>query len=326
MQNEIENHIARILSGEASAEDYFMLTQWLNEDERHKEEFQLLQTYWNAKVSVTEVPQVNESINIVLNKIANEENKKNRKKILYRFIGIAAIICILFILPSIWITEEESKIAQEYYTYITSDSKSNIVLSDGTKVVLNKNSKLTYSNQYGMQTRMVQLDGEAYFDVMHDKKHPFEVKMGDSKITVLGTIFNVKAFMQNECITATLIEGSILFENANQKVKITPNQQLKYNKNSSNVTIDTVNVDYTTAWKDDIYKYKSIELQELIQHLEQLYDVRIILAEEKSLKKEHVSGSFYCSLPINEVLDIITRSTRLHWFIKDDIYYIEPDV
>lgn len=326
MQNDIDNHIARILSGEASAEDYYMLTQWLNEDERHKEEFQLLQTYWKAKVSIIEVPQVNESVNLVLNKIAYQENRKSKKQLLYRFIGIAAMFCIVAVSLFISFTKQSPKIDKEYYTYVTSDSKSDIVLSDGTKVILNKHSKLTYSNQYGTRMRMVQLDGEAYFDVMPDKEHPFEVKMGESKITVLGTVFNMKAFSQNECIIATLIEGSIQFENTNQKIKINPNQQLKYNKKSSNVTIDTVDVDNTIAWKDNLYKYKSVELQELMWQLEQQYNVRIKLPENKSLKKMRVSGSFYSTQPINEVLDIIKKSTRLHWFIKNGIYYIEPNV
>lgn len=326
MQNDIDNHIAKILSSEASAEDYYMLSQWLDEDKCHKEEFQLLQTYWNAKVSIIEGPQADKSVNLVLNKIADHENVRKKRQILYKFIGVAAIICILFVLQLFWLTERNLIVTKEYYTYATSDSKSDIVLSDGTKIILNKNSKLTYSNQYGTNTRTVQLDGEAFFDVMLDKEHPFEVEMGESKITVLGTIFNVRAFLQNEYITATLIEGSIQFENTDQKVRINPNQQLKYNKKSSNVTIDTVDVDYAIAWKDDLYKYKSIELQEFIEKLERQYEVRIILSNQDDIKKMHVSGSFYGSQPIHEVLDIMKRSTRLHWFVKNGIYYIEYDV
>lgn len=326
MKDDMDNHIARILSGEASAEDYYVFSQWINEDERHKEEFRLLQDYWDASVSVTDMPRGDESVNLVLNKIAAQERKKNKRQVVYAFAGIVAMFCLLFAVSLAWLPGQKTKTVREYYTYVTSDSKSDLLLSDGTKIILNKNSRLTYSNQYGEEIRWVQLDGEAYFDVMPDKEHPFEVRMGESKITVLGTVFNVKAFLQGECIIATLVEGSIQFENSGQKVKINPNQQLKYDKKQSNVTINTVDVDYAVAWKDGMFKYKSVELQELIRQLEKHYHVRIILPERSSFQKMRVSGSFYCNQPIGEVLDIIKRSMPLHWQVRNGIYYIKPDV
>ena len=85
----------------------------------------------------------------------------------------------------------------------------NVPLPDGTVIQLNNHSKLIYPERFAGDSREVFLEGEAYFDVKHDKKHPFIVRAGELKIRVLGTKFTVNASSQSPQITATLLEGSI---------------------------------------------------------------------------------------------------------------------
>ena len=86
--------------------------------------------------------------------------------------------------------------------------KATIELPDGTNVVLNSASQLSYLNNFGEKVRRVQLNGEAYFKVAHDEKHAFIVQIGDLEVKVLGTSFNVSAYEDAKDVTVVLWKES----------------------------------------------------------------------------------------------------------------------
>lgn len=319
--DKIEYHIANLFSGEVSSVDVLAVSDWLNEDAGHRLEFQLLESYWNAQVDI--VPASDPaSFERVIDKIKAQARRKRSVRRLYLFASSVAATLILA-LSAFFIFNDSSGKHYEYYTYLAGDSKSDITLDDGTQVVLNKHSRLTCSNRYGAEKRAVRLDGEAFFRVMPDEERPFEVEMEESKIVVLGTTFDVKAFAGQELITATLLEGSIRFESPRQTVVISPDQQLTYNKKGANITVETVDADYETSWIDNLVQYKSVRLRDLVKELEAAYRVRIILPKNTKIAMQEVSGAFTERQKIEEVLDIITRSLRLQWHKQGGEYYIE---
>lgn len=97
----------------------------------------------------------------------------------------------------------------------TSLSKTRILLPDGTQVVLNKNSKLSYNKDFGHSKREIALVGEAYFDVARNESVPLSVQAGPVRITVLGTAFNVRAYTGDSIVEAALIRGSIEVSSTN---------------------------------------------------------------------------------------------------------------
>lgn len=317
----IECHIARIFSGEASSEDVLAVSDWLNEDAGRRAEFRLLESYWNARVDSVFGPEA-ASFERVIDKInARDARKRSLRRLCWVASSVAA--CVLLVLSAFLVFKDSSAERCDYYTYLAGDSKCAITLDDGTRVVLNKHSRLTCSGRYGARKRTVQLNGEAFFRVMPDKEHPFEVEMGDSKISVLGTAFAVKAFAGQDLLTATLLEGSIRFESPRQKVVISPGQQLRYNKKGADLTVETVDVRYETSWKDDLVQYRSVRLAELVKELEAAYGIRIRLPQDPRIASQEVSGAFTRQQEIGEVLDIITRSLRLQWRRQGSDYYIE---
>ena len=100
----------------------------------------------------------------------------------------------------------------------------NIELEDGSIVYLNSDSKLKYPSIFCGKERIVELEGEAYFKVKKDKKHPFIVKTRGINIRVLGTSFNVNSYKENKNIITTLIEGSVKIKTKDKKVVLKPNQ------------------------------------------------------------------------------------------------------
>ena len=91
-------------------------------------------------------------------------------------------------------------------------SRAQFSLSDGTTVTLNAGSRLKYDNRFGINDRVVQLEGEGYFKVAKDSKRPFTVKTSHLNVRALGTAFNVKAYSDDKTIETTLVEGSVKIE------------------------------------------------------------------------------------------------------------------
>ena len=324
MENSIDHIITRILSGNSSSEDFLSLSEWLNADEKNKKEFRLLKSYWDAEVSFSHSLMPNVSLDNLRKKIDDQSRQKRLRLIRFIATPIAAAIAFLVLFfATIHLNTREAKV-QQFYTYITDKNKSHFTLDDGTKIILNRNSRFTYSDAYGTDQRKVNLEGEAYFNVTKDSLKPFRITMGNSTITVLGTSFNLKNEIKSSSITATLIEGSICFETPEQKVLLKPGQQLSFNQQSNSLDIAHVDTEESISWKSELLRYKSIPFTELIQELEDKYQTRIIIKNKKLMKHDIIiSGSFSKKQSIEQILKVISQSLPFNWTYDNGIYYIQ---
>lgn len=320
MEYKIDHIIARVLSGESSSDDILKLSDWLNADHKNKDEFRKLKNYWDAEVSFRNSVAPEIALKKLRDKITAAERKKKLKQLLIVSLPIAACICLLITVSFLFYFNRKGD-PVEYYSYVSGNHKSEFTLTDGTKVVLNKDGKLTYSSSFGDKCRTVQLEGEAFFEVTKDSTRVFEVKMDQASIKVLGTKFNVKANLHENSIEATLVEGSIRFESETQKILLNPNQQLIFNKQTTKIDINNSSPESVIAWKDNINKYKSRTLKYLINDLEEKYHVKIVI-ENPRLVNVVVTGSFGADQTVIEALDVISRSIPMKWSKKDSIYYI----
>lgn len=318
MENKIEHIITHVLSGNASANDILVLSEWLNSDEKNKNEFQKLKCYWDAEVSFN----CSATPSLAFEKVQRKIKQHKQKRVWMFIVPVAAAVILLFIIPVFCSIQNMEK--EQLYIHLSDDSKSEFKLNDGTKVVLNKNSKLTYSNAYGKKKRQVKLVGEAYFEVTKDPQKPFEVEMDKTLISVLGTTFNVKAIENEDYITATLIQGSIRFESPQQQVVLLPNQQLRFVKSSDQIDVCSVDADQKIAWKDDLLRYKSISFIDLLKELESIYQVKFIITNQKLTDKSvTVSGTFSKQQSMEQILQIINKSFPIKWTYENGTYYIK---
>lgn len=326
MENKIDHIIARVLTGGASSEDIFFLSNWLNKNEWNKKTFLQIKGYWDAEISFHQSISPNLAIEKLRQKINRQEKKIKQKQAWLIFTPVAATIALLITVASLLFTDKKEDIvaAQQYYTYLTDKNRSDIVLNDGTKITLNKNSRLTYSDTYGKGHRTVKLEGEAYFEVTKDTANPFEVQIEDAEIIVLGTTFSVESNRQSNQITATLVEGSIRFESPNQQVMLTPNQQLVFNRSTSQIAVRAIDADKEIAWKDGLLKYHSVTLTHLLEDMEKQYNVQIIL-NNKKLKDPSItlSGTFSQDQSLEQILQVVSRSLPVQWTVKNGVYYVK---
>lgn len=198
MENRINHIIARVLSGESSSDDILSLSEWLNENEKNRDEFRRLKNYWDADVAFKHSVAPAFSADKLQQKINVQRRQTARRQLWRNAIPLIAAACLLFIFSTALFLYNTNDRISEHYTLLTDEHTSNFTMEDGTIITLNKNSRLSYSDKYGKDSRNVKLEGEAYFEVAKDPSKPFQVeiriddeRLADPSITVSGT-FNQK--------------------------------------------------------------------------------------------------------------------------------------
>lgn len=179
-----------------------------------------------------------------------------------------------------------------------------VTLSDGSVVHLNAASSLRFPNHFVGDKRIVELQGEAFFDVKHQKNKPFIVKVKNQfEVFVTGTQFNVKAYSENELSTTTLIEGEVkIITKDGDNHNLKPGD-IAYIGESVRVTIPS-SVDEITAWKDGLFVFDRTSLNEIMRQVSLWYDVDITF--EGQDKGKTFSGIVDKKNNASDVLKILT--------------------
>ena len=182
----------------------------------------------------------------------------------------------------------------------------NIVLADGTKVYLNAVSSIKYPTQFNGDQRIVELDGEAYFEVAKNKNKPFIVKSGDQDIEVLGTHFNVHAYDNESVVKTTLLEGSVAVNYKNQKGILKPGQQSNVSDKFNKITIKQVDTEAAIAWKNGRFKFDNADLKTVMRQLERWYGIKVEYRGDVS--DVRFNGGTFMNKNLSEVLKVLELS------------------
>lgn len=194
---------------------------------------------------------------------------------------------------------------------------SELVLSDGTRVWLNAGSSISYPSRFDKGQRSVYLKGEAFFEVKKDKKNPFLVETDQINIKVLGTSFNMDAYVGNKMIKTTLVEGKVEIQNK-AGVKLTemlPGQQAYYDTRSNKIHLSEVDTRFYYSWKEGKMTFLNEPLNEIAAKLERWYNVQFVFTGE-DIKALRYSGTFLKYKPLNQILEIIKLSSSIDYSIK----------
>lgn len=193
-------------------------------------------------------------------------------------------------------------------------------LPDKTVVWLNSDSKLRYPSHFDGATREVELEGEAYFEVHADKKHPFYVNMNNGmKVYAYGTKFNVNTYDEENYIETVLEEGkvNVIAPDHETTVVLSPGERLLYNKDTHNMTKEEVYVYEKIAWKDGKLIFRNTTLEDILDRLEKTYNVEITL--DNKLHKEYRYRATFTNEPITQILDYLSKSIQMKWQIKEPV-------
>ena len=200
----------------------------------------------------------------------------------------------------------------------------NLVLADGTSVVINADSKLSIPDRFEGKERRVRLEGEALFHVVKDAEHPFVVEMEGGDVTVLGTVFNVSAYSEEVCIQTTLVEGSVAFRGKGMKEVrvIVPGEQVTYDVQTNSVEVEKVDTGIYTAWAEGKWIIEGKRLEDIMKQLARWYDVSVFY-QNPEVKDLVFTGDLEKYSSCNVILDIISMTTSVEFELKDKMIIVK---
>ncbi|MDN5288008.1 MAG: hypothetical protein JWR38_4282 [Mucilaginibacter sp.] len=191
-----------------------------------------------------------------------------------------------------------------------------VILPDGSKVLLNAASSLRYPAAFTGKERKVELTGEAYFEVIHNAKSPFRVITGGQVVEDIGTHFNVNAYDDEHLIKTTLIEGSVKLSAKDRQVILKPGQQSRLNVDSADQgikVIEDANVEEAIAWKNGYFRFNNNKIPEIMRQLSRWYDVDIIY--KGPVTNEGLNGKISRFKNISQVLQMLESTGLVHFKI-----------
>jgi ferric-dicitrate binding protein FerR (iron transport regulator) len=190
--------------------------------------------------------------------------------------------------------------------------RTQITLSDNSSVWLNSGSKLIYPAHFASNKREVYLDGEAIFEVSHNKQKPFHVVTHDVEVKVLGTVFDLSAYNDDKTTSTVLESGSVEMKELGQsifntsKATMVPGMMAVYSKEASEITQAKVDVKQYTSWRDGYISCEKQSLGDILKKISRYYNISIQVSD-KSLENETFTGNLDLRNSATQVLAIIAE-------------------
>lgn len=212
--------------------------------------------------------------------------------------------------------EETGKAAKEtiYNTInIPKGGQYSLTLPDGSKVWLNSATSLKFPTQLNDKERVVELDGEAYFEVAKSKQ-PFLVKVKDMQVEVLGTHFNVMAYSDEANINTTLLEGKVRLSSGTTEVILKPGQQGLFTQ-AAGFKVKAADTEQALAWKNGYFNFNDEELASVMRKISRWYNVDIAFNNRNS--KLSYAGVISRFNNVSDVLNMLSLTGTVQFKIED---------
>lgn len=281
--------------------------RWLLKEDNKEEKIDVLKKEWD-NITVRKDSNTDAAFNTFLHNIGMEEIFEEKKHInIWKYVSVAAVIGgIISMTSTIYYLNEDKHDVSMLECYAPFKEIREITLPDGSKACLNSGSYILYPEDFRSDERNIYLVGEAVFDVARDKKKPFTVHSGKFAVTALGTKFNVKAYPEDDFLTATLLEGKIKVKCSDtEDYYLTPGQQLKHNRFTHQNELKEVDEEFVTAWQRGEIILSEASLKEIRLALETKYGIEIRFFGEDNLTDDLFSFTFKKDAKIEEVLEIM---------------------
>jgi transmembrane sensor len=194
-----------------------------------------------------------------------------------------------------------------------------LILSDGTKVFMNAASSIKYPTSFSGNERKVELKGEAYFEVAHNKKMPFRVETPSHQVEVLGTHFNVNAYDDEPAAKTTLLEGSVKINKAVDG-KIINEADYKILKPGEQATVKTdiqvanADVDEAIAWKNGVFIFNDEKIESIMRKISRWYNVDVDY--KGKITSEGFGGTVSRSKDISAILHVLEETGGVHFKVE----------
>ena len=300
------------LDGNSDVEAERKLWEFLSQSDENKQLFSQWESEWKLKRE--SAPRLSVLAGI-------ESRIAGRRRRMAAICSVAATLAVL-VVSSLFLLRNETVTPADVTGNMTvvetgPCDRTKVALPDGSTVWLNSCSRLSYKGDFNRSERRIELSGEAYFDVKSNPARMFIVDMGQEKVTVKGTKFNVSAYQKTSAMSVALVEGKVEFSQGETTLSINPGEVVVFDKISHNLTKSVVDdVTMYCTWKEGRIDYPSVTLDVLFDRLSCIYNLDIRYTPKK-LSGKTFSISLSTQENIRDVLDAISVIMPVKW-TKDD--------
>lgn len=301
----------QFVAGKATDKERDAILNWIEESDSNREEFIIIKNKY------------------VHNQLINFDSKEKRRLLVRAFIKYAAIVILMIAITGAGffmynsypkpLVHEQTMASFKYV--VNTGVKGVVELPDGSKVWLNSSSYIICPQRFSDNVREIELEGEGYFEVVHDKDWPMLVKTSkDYTVKVTGTSFNLSSYSNDDKLVVTLISGEVSLINNKKKkeaeIKMTPKQELIILSEKPKL-LENANVVKSTAWKDGLLLFDNTPMQEVIKKMERWYGVTIVVKDPKIYDYRFTAK--FKSESVSQVLEILKLSSDIKFNIEETI-------
>lgn len=306
-----EEFLPRYCEGNISPEEKKIVENWIRQSEEHYKIARQIQLIYLASDTVSIMDRVNTD-----NALAKVDNRIRRSQLKTLFIWGQRVAAILFIpllvayLLQVFVPEKRE--IRMLAVRTNPGMTTSLTLPDGTRVDLNSESSLVYPESFEGDLRSVQLEGEAFFEVVKNPEKRFVVTTPyNASVEVLGTSFNMEAFRWDSIVSTTLISGKVAFISRSGQVDIKPGEKLVYNIQTNKMNIYQTSGETEISWKDGTIIFRKTPFEEALRMLTKRFNVDFVVSNNKYIK-ETFTGSF-TDHRLEQILKIFNASSGIKW-------------
>lgn len=298
-----QEDILKYIEGSASQSEKDAIMSWLEDSPENMKQFIALRELFDASIWYND-QSFDRDTNIISN-TTPVRGKSNKLRITTNLIKYAAV----FVLALLSYHFYQKRIQHEDLFLLKKvvapkGQRTELDLSDGSKVWLNANSSITFPENQSDTSRVVILDGEAYFEVAHSPRNRFIVQTPKYDVKVHGTEFNVVAYNDRDYFETSLIKGSVEVstKNSERKMMLTPNQKFLSDEHGERIeTIDSLD---QYLWKDGILAFNDKNVSEIFSKIENCYDITFDVKNKDVLTNTY-TGKFRIKDGVEHILKVL---------------------
>lgn len=316
--------IAKELSGEISENETSMLLEWVNKEQGNRVLYEQTIRNWdvlNVKENNLDIDTDSAWLKIKMKTVDLNEIKNEALSYSNSFSGFKIAAAILLLVGMFALAKVTLFSSPDAIEYASIDDKVEIYLPDSSRVLLNKNSHLTYYSDFNSKGRKVYLEGEAFFEVKKAQGEKFEVIGIKSITTVLGTSFNVRSLKGEESVS--VVTGRVSFADKNNPDKnlvlLTPGYIGAFNQSAKISKAKITDLNFM-AWKERRLVFENTQLSKVKDELEEYFGLQIEVVDPLLLNCRF-TGTFE-KPTADEVLEVIAVSTNLSYKIVGEKIFL----
>ncbi len=313
--------IAKFLSEQCSEAENKELLKWIEEKNENRETFEQMKKSWDEIPSNNYEPDTERALNKVSGRLPKQKKKSGLSK--SNWLSIAAVLVIGLGLFGVYKSQSNSVEIIEIAN--TTSSTMDLLLPDGSKVILNKDSELKYPEKFAADIRKIEFTGEAYFDIEPNKEKPFVIESGLAQTKVLGTEFNLRAKKSDSFVKVTVTEGIVSLrlkdKQSSKELKVEVGEAGNIDLTRKKITKEK-NTDINfMAWKDGKLSFENKLLKEALEELSAYYKKDFIAPAE--LEQEYFNG-YFDSMNLEDAKKHLEMLLDVTIVKKGEVLILEP--